>query len=221
MTDADIKHLLSQAATLAPDRLERPSPIEVGRRQRSKRFSIGVAGVAFVGATLVAVPLPELGPDRLEIQSPAQAPANDVPDNVEQFLGTWRDPDGLPAERGAGAARTFEVRSHRLSLHCEWTAAITLQAAWPLGSTYAIGAEDVPVREYVRDPFGVLPDGTGGFRSGLQLQANMPEPAQFSGYAIGRTELWLGPDGGEDYAYLVAPDGVERWPRAFEHVACR
>lgn len=137
-----------------------------------------------------------------------------------RYLGTWHTVDGVAAERGEGRERTFEVRTMSMPEHCDWQDAIMLQVAWPLGSTYAIGRDEVALREYVRDAGKVLPEVPGAFRDVLDPDAELPEAAEDSGYRLDETALWFGPDGGDEYAYLVREGEVERWPRTFETIAC-
>lgn len=142
---------------------------------------------------------------------------------TSDFLGIWNGPSGEPAERGASQDRTFELSTMRMPDHCDWQEAVVLQVAWPLGTTYANGpdAPDAPdVREFMRDPQGVLPHRPGAYRSKLDLDSDLPEDATPNGYSIGGVELWFGPDGGEEFAYLVRAGRSERWPREYEEVAC-
>lgn len=98
--------------------------------------------------------------------------------------------------------------------------ATVLQVPWPLGSTYATGPDAVPIRHHIRDPQGVLPDVPGAFRSELIVDAELPPGSTATGYSLGDVALWFGPDGGDEYAYLVRPGGVERWPIEVEPVGC-
>ena len=134
-------------------------------------------------------------------------------------VGVWTGPEGSPAERGESRERTFEVASRPMPDHCDWQQATILQVAWPLGSTSAIG-DSVEVRGFIRDAEGVLPDVPGAFRSELQVDADLPDGARPTGYRLGEVEFWLGPDNGEEYAYLVRDGEVERWPREFEPILC-
>lgn len=108
----------------------------------------------------------------------------------------------------------------RMPDHCGWQEAVVLQVVWPLGTTYVIGPDAAEVREFMRDPDGALPDVPGAYRSELDLAAELPDGARPTGYAVGDVELWFGPDGGEEYAYLVRGEATERWPREFEEIAC-
>lgn len=137
-----------------------------------------------------------------------------------EFLGIWNGPNGEPAERGASRNRTFEVATMRMPDHCDWQEAVVLQVVWPLGTTYAIGPDAPEVREFVRDPNGVLPDVPGAYLSELDLEAELPDDARPTGYSMDGVELWFGPDKGEEYAYLVRGQRTERWPREYKEVAC-
>ncbi len=141
------------------------------------------------------------------------------PMTAEDYVGVWTRPDGEPAEQGQGQAATFEMASRPMPAHCEWEKAVVLQVPWPLGSTYAIGS-NVAIRHYTRDADGVLKGFTGHFRGDLDLDAALPAGSQPTGYRLGAVELWFGPDKGEDYAYLVNPDGVEQWPVEVKPILC-
>jgi hypothetical protein len=105
--------------------------------------------------------------------------------------------------------------------HCDWEKAVVLQVPWPLGTTtYFIGPNEAPLRQYTRDADGVLARFPDAFRGELELDATLPEGSRPTGYRLGEVELWFGPDRGEDYAYLVNPDGVERWPIEVESILC-
>jgi hypothetical protein len=144
----------------------------------------------------------------------------DPPAAANRFIGLWRAPDGSPAEQGTGQQRTYEVATQRMPEHCDWQSAVSLHVPWPLGSTYVIGPDAVPTRHYVRDPEGVFAAFPAAFRGELDLDATLPEDSRRTGYRLDDVELWLGPDDGEDYAYLVRPENVERWPREAELIGC-
>jgi hypothetical protein len=72
-------------------------------------------------------------------------------------------------------------------------------------------------RQYLRDPFGAF--------AGVRLldaydgDADLPDDASFSGYrSADGLELWFTDE--DRAAYVVTPDGVERWPRAEEPIGC-
>lgn len=75
--------------------------------------------------------------------------------------------------------------------HCRWESAVFLHVAWPLGSPQST-LGDGDSRTYLRDP----------------------------GYASKDVALWLGPDEGGEYVYLVRGEAVERWPRATDLPGC-
>ncbi len=93
--------------------------------------------------------------------------------------------------------------------HCEWQSARILHLEHPDGTLD---------RQYVRDPFGVF-DGVPGFLDTYAEGVELPDDATFSGYrAAGGVELWFTPD--DRAAYVVTPDGIERWPRHAEGIGC-
>lgn len=96
-----------------------------------------------------------------------------------------------------------DIAGHR---HCGWESARLLH----------VEIDGIPVRQYLRDPLGVFrPDRLDSFAGDVEL----PDNAAFSGYRTedGR-ELWFTDD--DRAAYVVTPDGVERWPRARELIGC-
>lgn len=135
--------------------------------------------------------------------------------SLGRFTGTWLDAAGVPAERGQGQDRTFEVSSSTGPEHCEWQSAVFLHVGWPLGTHPDTSAD---LRQYLRDPQSVI--GRPQLLGQLDLDSELPEGSRPTGYRTGAVELWFGPDGGDRYAYLRTGQSVERWPRAAEAVAC-
>jgi hypothetical protein len=92
--------------------------------------------------------------------------------------------------------------------HCGWESGRMLHVEGP---------RPTDVRQYLRDPLGVF-----GFAQLLETYAEdvaLPEDATFSGYRTADDlELWLTPD--DRAAYVVTPEGVERWPRPNEPIGC-
>ena len=91
--------------------------------------------------------------------------------------------------------------------HCGWQTARLLH----------IDNADGSFRQYVRDPLGVM--GPFGLLSDYASGVGLPADAEFSGYTSGELELWFVPD--DHAAYVVTPDGTERWPRADPPTGCR
>ncbi|MGI8998865.1 MAG: hypothetical protein ACR2GO_04080 [Candidatus Limnocylindria bacterium] len=93
--------------------------------------------------------------------------------------------------------------------HCGWESARMLHVSNDDGTL---------ARQYLRDPFGVFSDVPAlldTFAEGVKL----PENASYSGYRTeDGLELWFTPE--DRAAYVVTPDGVERWPRADEPIGC-
>lgn len=92
--------------------------------------------------------------------------------------------------------------------HCDWQSARMLHIS---------DAEGFLARQYVRDPEGLF-RGRGNrveYAEGVEL----PDDATFSGYRTADgLELWFTP--GDEAAYVVTPDGVERWPRMDPPIGC-
>lgn len=132
------------------------------------------------------------------------------------FTSPWYAPDGQPVVRTA-PGYSPEVHASDGPSHCEWEAAVFLSVGWPLG-TSPLTADQA--RQYLRDPEGAVRGVDDVLLGDLDLDVDLPDEATYSGYATADAELWFGPDGGETYAYLQTDEGVERWPRAGEAIAC-
>ena len=93
--------------------------------------------------------------------------------------------------------------------HCGWESARMLHLSNEDGTL---------AKQYLRDPLGVLDDLPAlldTYAEGVDLLAG----ATFSGYRTADgLELWFTPD--DRAAYVVTPDGIERWPRADEPIGC-
>jgi hypothetical protein len=102
----------------------------------------------------------------------------------------------------ATAAVLLEIPGHA---HCGWQSIRFLDLVI-----------DGIARQYVRDPLSLLPPET--LRTTLARGGELPGNAVFSGYRSGSLELWLTPT--DEAAYIVSPEGLERWPRAREPLGC-
>lgn len=119
----------------------------------------------------------------------------------------WTGPDGetVPSE---------VLNVLRGPQHCDWQSSVLLHVGWPLGTAADTAAD---IRQYVRDPKGVLPDVVmGSFGADVQV----PAGASATGYEADGVGLWLGEDGGEEAIYVVFEEHAERWPRTAEVIAC-
>jgi len=93
--------------------------------------------------------------------------------------------------------------------HCSWQSARMLHVNNADGS---LGTQ------YLRDPLGVF-DGMPTLLQTYAEGVEMPADAAFSGYRTADDlELWFTSE--DRAAYVVTPDGVERWPRADPPVGC-
>lgn len=121
----------------------------------------------------------------------------------------WVGPDGERA-----AEDVINVR--RGPEHCDWDSALLLHIGRPLGADMA--AEDF--RMYVRDPRGAF-EGFGERQADFDSDAEVPEDAEPTGWATDDSELWLGPESGDDTVYIVGDDGTaEQWPRIDPPLGC-
>ena len=98
--------------------------------------------------------------------------------------------------------------------HCEWQSATILTIGWPLGTDSNNIAQ---ARVYIRDPRGVMGKT---YQQMLATHARLPADARPTGYRLGSIELYLSPSDRDRAAYLVAPSGAERWPRADPFMGC-
>ena len=138
---------------------------------------------------------------------------------VDAFTGPWAGPDGEPAERG-GRSRDmeYELVVYPGPDHCDWQSVAFMHAGWPLGTTIAVGPGQPTSRTFVRDADSSL--GDPELQAGLDLDAELPAGSTNTGFQSGEIELWLGPDRGEQYAYLKGATWVERWPHDPEPPGC-
>ena len=136
------------------------------------------------------------------------------------YAGVWTNPDGVPAERGQGMDTRHELRVAAGPDHCGWQRATFMSLAWPPGATTQLGeqANEIPTRQYVRDPDGVV--DAPELRRGFAISSTLPDDAVATGFHRGDVELWLGRDRGEQFVYVAWDDHVERWPRSQPPIGC-
>ena len=94
------------------------------------------------------------------------------------------------------------------SQRCGWQSARMLHVNHPDGSFW---------KQYLRDPQGVFGDARllETYAEGVEV----PQDASDSGYRSPEGyELWFTES--DIAAYVVTPDGIERWPRAVDGVGC-
>jgi hypothetical protein len=128
-------------------------------------------------------------------------------DRPPSYPGYQWKRDGRPVsagELGASAGPT----------HCDWQSATILTIGWPLGTDSSNIAQ---ARVYIRDPRGVM---GSSYKNGLVTHAHLPADARPTGYRLGSIDLYLSPSDQDQAAYLVAPSGAERWPRADPFMGC-
>jgi hypothetical protein len=137
------------------------------------------------------------------------SPKTSVPaafDRPPQWPGyTWT--------RNGHEASHEEIASSAGPSHCDWQTATFLNLGWPLGSR-SINARDS--KRFVRDPNGVVKHT---YQQLWQRHATLPKDAYATGYRFDAIALYLS-DSDPDGAYLVAPEGTERWPLASDFNAC-
>lgn len=145
-------------------------------------------------------------------------PSSERGDVSTALPALWHDENDVPAQRGTGADRTWEVTSWSGTEHCDLQSVLFLRIAWPLGSTYSRTEGLNTTRQYVRDSADKISDEL--LRGVLDLNAELPDGASYTGYYTDDVQLWLGPDRGDRFVYVVGGGTVERWPRAVESIAC-
>ena len=131
------------------------------------------------------------------------------------YAGTWQDRTGKPVPDGAKGGRLVVV-SYDGPRHCDWESVTFLQLAWPPGRV-AASDQTRGVRQYLRDPNGVLADlsAPGGFG-----RAALPADARDTGYRHGAYRLWVSRSDADRFVYVAGPSRVERWPRATQLITC-
>lgn len=93
--------------------------------------------------------------------------------------------------------------------HCGWESARMLHVP---------NADGTLGRQYVRDPFGVF-DDIPTLLDTYAEDVELPADANDSGYrSPDGLELWF--TDADTAAYVVTPDGVERWPRPADPIGC-
>jgi hypothetical protein len=126
---------------------------------------------------------------------PAELPA-EVTDAVN--VGIWEDASGQRVS-------VKRIHSFQGAEHCDWT-----------GITFLlIGPDERTADWYVRDTSGELADFLHGE---FGDDATLPSDATATGWRRDGRELWLAHD--KRAAYLVGPEGTERWPAAKEPIMC-
>lgn len=102
------------------------------------------------------------------------------------------------------------VRDIEGSSHCDWQTVRFLHISSDEGSI---------VKQYVRDPEGIFAADQPRTRTEYAEDADLPADATFSGYrSDDGSEIWFTET--DDAAFVVTPDGVERWPRAHPPHGC-
>lgn len=88
--------------------------------------------------------------------------------------------------------------------HCGW------QSATFLGLNGGIATGGT---QYLRDPRGIVP---GRLATSFAANVELPSVARDTGFRREGWALWVTADA----AYIVAADGIERWPRAVDGIGC-
>lgn len=110
------------------------------------------------------------------------------------------------ADRDDCLVRIDVITDHRGSDHCNEQSARVITTGTPLGERFT-NREDSS--SYIRDPKGAY--GVPAFTEDLDLDADLPDAAEDTGFRQADTELWAVPDD-PSAIYLVDGDDVERWP---------
>lgn len=130
--------------------------------------------------------------------------------------GPWTDAQGTPVADGIDGP--LVLRMVQGPDHCGQTSMTFLYMAWPPGSEARNtdrSLADGRVRQYIRDPHGLL-----GSSSGVRFEpaAMLPDDAEDTGLRRGAWHLWVAQSDSSQAVYLVSAEpgepAVERWPRA-------
>lgn len=134
-----------------------------------------------------------------------------LPPDTSSVSAAFDSPPSYPGyhwERNGQQVSTEELGTSAGSSHCNSQSATILTVGWPLGT---VSSNADQARFYVRDPNGVM---GGTYQRLLVKHATLPADAEPTGYRIGSIALYMSLSDQDQAAYLVAPSGAERWPRA-------
>lgn len=157
--------------------------------------AVVIAVVAIAAFTILRIWLPDTSSVSAAFNSPPSYP-------------------GYQWKRGGQPVSAGELGASAGPNHCDWQSATILTIGWPLGTDSSNIAQ---ARFYIRDPRGVM---GGAYQKALITHARLPADARPTGYKLGSIELYLSPSDQDRAAYLVAPSGAERWPRADPFMGC-
>jgi len=99
--------------------------------------------------------------------------------------------------------------------HCGWDSATMLFVGWPPGTIAANGSQ---ARQYIRDPRRAV--GGAPLLGTWAHDPPLPVDAVDTRYRYGPIKLYFAPSDRDVYAYLVAPQDSERWPRSDPLTLC-
>jgi len=137
--------------------------------------------------------------------------------NTSSISAAFDNPPAYPGyqwTRQGQPVSTSELGASAGPDHCDWQSATILTIGWPPRTVSSNAGE---ARFYIRDPKGVM---GSTYQKRLIIHARLPADARPTGYKVGSIELFLSPSDQDQAAYLVAPSGAERWPRADPFYAC-
>jgi hypothetical protein len=142
---------------------------------------------------------------------PTTAEAEAVELDRDEVIGTWMDPAGEPVVRNPRAL-VFHLGPG--PEHCVWQDALFLHLAVPFGKPAPDFAD---VEQYIRDPDGVV-NVDASLRGNLDLNAELPKSAEFTGFTTEHIQLWIEAD--HSGVFLTDGHAVERWPRVDPRAGC-
>lgn len=137
------------------------------------------------------------------VPSTVDRPAESAPFEADQLTGPWVSANGDPVPP-VGQTLVFDIGPG--PDHCGQQGALLLFVSVPFG-TPATTTDDW--RVFVRDPNHTLHGPP--WPSGLDLDSQLPQTAQFTGFSTGDIGLWVDED--QQYAFVTDGQTVERWPR--------
>lgn len=139
------------------------------------------------------------------------------------LTGPWLDRGGKPVADGTERrdAPPLVVQTYGGASHCGWESVVFMEAGWPLGREITSQGQ---VRQFVRDSEQALREGllsTAPLLGTLDLTAELPRDARFSGLHREGNEIWVSESSGDRYVFIKRRgDTVERWPRVQSPIRC-
>ena len=148
--------------------------------------------------------------------APTPGMATPAPNDLGAYFDRPPDFPGYQWTYNGGAVdTTHDMNTIAGPAHCGWESATMMHLPWPLGINPTSGAG---LRQYVRDPKGVIPPRN--LHGRLGLHATLPRDAFPTGYEYGPLKVYLSSSEQDEAVYVVGPGAVERWLRSDPMTLC-